>query len=162
MCAGLPGVKTLSVDLRERIVAAYDVGDVTRAEVAQRFRVSEAMVKKLLQQRRRCGDIRPQHHRCGRKPRITPEHRKRLRELVAEKPDRTLAELRSCVGLSCTLPAIHYALAAMDLTYKKRRFMQQSRTGPILPERGVSGGASRAASTRLGSSSSTSQRRKQT
>jgi transposase len=155
-------VKTLSVDLRERIVAAYDAGDVTRAEVAQRFRVSEAMVKKLLQQRRRCGDIRPQHHRCGRKPRITPEHRKRLRELVAEKPDRTLAELRSCVGLSCTLPAIHYALAAMDLTYKKRRFMQRSRTGPILPERGGGGGASRAGSTRHGSSSSTNQRRKQT
>jgi transposase len=158
----VPGVKTLSVDLRERIVAAYDAGDVTRAEVAQRFRVSEAMVKKLLQQRRRCGDIRPQHHRCGRKPRITPEHRKRLRELVAEKPDRTLAELRSCVGLNCTLPAIHYALAAMDLTYKKRLCMQQSRTGPISRGHGASGGANRAALTRPGSSSSTSQRRKQT
>ncbi len=155
-------MKTLSVDLRERIVAAYDAGHVTRAEVAQRFRVSEAMVKKLLQQRRRCGDIRPQHHRCGRKPRITPEHRNRLRELVAEKPDRTLAELRSCVGLNCTLPAIHYALAAMDLTYKKRRFMQQSRTGRTSPERGGSGAASRAASTRHDLSSSTSHRRKRT
>ncbi len=150
------------MDLRERIVAAYDSGDVTRAEVAQRFRVSEGMVKKLLQQRRRCGDIRPQHHRCGRKPRITPEHRERLRQLVNEKPDRTLAELRSCTGLKCTLPAIHYALAAMDLTYKKRLCMQQSRTGRISPERGDFGGGNKAASTPHGSYSSMSLRRKRT
>lgn len=156
------GVKTLSVDLRERIVAAYDAGEVTRAEVAQRFRVSEAMVKKLLQQRRRCGDIRPQHHRCGRKPTITPEHRKRLRELVAEKPDRTLAELRSGVGLSCTLPAIHYALAAMDLTYKKRLCMRPSSTDRTLHERGGSGAGNNAASIPHDSSSSTNRRRRRT
>lgn len=149
-------MKTLSVDLRERVVGAYDAGDVTRADVAQRFRVSEGMVKKLLQQRRRCGDIRPPHHRCGCKPKITIEHRQRLRELVAEKPDRTSAELRSGVGLSCTLPAIHYALAAMDLTYKKRLCMQQSSTGRTLPERG----GSRAVSTRHDLSSSTSPWRK--
>ena len=52
-------MKTISLDLRERILTAYDAGDVTRAEVGQRFRVSEAMVKKLLQQRRRTGEIGP-------------------------------------------------------------------------------------------------------
>jgi hypothetical protein len=32
----------------------------------------------------------------------------------------TLAELREALGLKCTLPAIHYVLVDMGLTYKKR------------------------------------------
>ena len=56
-------MRTLSVDLRERILAAYDQGEATQAEVADRFRVSVGMVKKLVQQRRHTGDIRPRHHR---------------------------------------------------------------------------------------------------
>ena len=154
-------MKTISLDLRERILAAYDGGDTTREAVSRRFRVSEAMVKKLLQQRRRTGEIGPRHYRSGRKPRILPAHRERLRALVLEKPDRTLAELRAALALTCTLPALHYVLAAMDLTYKKRRCMRPSRTGPMSRKRGDAGGATKAASTRQGSSSSTSRRRKQ-
>jgi len=41
-------MRTLSLDLRERIVAAYDGQQGTREEVAQRFGVSVGMVKKLL------------------------------------------------------------------------------------------------------------------
>ena len=50
-------MKTISLDLRERILAAYDADEGTREEVARRFRVSLGMVKKLLQQRRRLGDM---------------------------------------------------------------------------------------------------------
>jgi len=49
--------KTISMDLRERILAAYDEDKGTREDVARRFRVSLGMVKKLLQQRRHTGDI---------------------------------------------------------------------------------------------------------
>jgi len=78
------------------------------------------MVKKLLQQRRRTGDIRPRHRFSGRKPVILNEHRSRMKQLLGKRPDMTLTELRSALGLACTLPAIHYALADMNLTYKKR------------------------------------------
>jgi transposase len=148
-------MKTISLDLRERILTAYDAGKVTRAEVGQRFRVSEAMVKKLLQQRRRTGEIGPRHHRSGRKQRILAEHRERLRALLAQKPDLTLAELRAAAGLSCTLPAIHYVLAAMDLTYRKRRCMRPSKAGRTSSGRGAGGAGSRAGSIRRSSSSST-------
>ena len=123
-------MKTLSLDLRERIVAAYDAGDATREMVAARFRVSLGMVKKLLQQRRRLGQIGPLHHRAGRKPRILATHREQFRRHLAAKPDLTLAELRAATSLDCTLPAIHYVLAKMGLTFKKRRSGPPSRTGP--------------------------------
>ncbi|MFT3990882.1 MAG: helix-turn-helix domain-containing protein [Luteolibacter sp.] len=59
---------TLSMDLRQRILNAYDRGDVTRDEVARRFEVSLGMVKKLLRQCSQLGSIEPLHHRSGRKP----------------------------------------------------------------------------------------------
>lgn len=40
-------MKTLSVDLRERILASYDAREGTREETADRYRVSLGMVKKL-------------------------------------------------------------------------------------------------------------------
>ena len=51
--------KTLSIDIRERILRVYDQGKYTQAEVAERFEVSYRMVKKLIQQRRHVGDIAP-------------------------------------------------------------------------------------------------------
>jgi transposase len=119
-------MKTLSVDLRERIVAAYDRGDSTRAQIAARYDVSEGMVKKLLQQRRRTGDIAPRHRFSGAKPKITPTHQQRLRQLVREDPDMTLEELRDALGVACTPQAVHYVLQKIGLPLKKRRFGQPS------------------------------------
>jgi transposase len=153
-------MKTISLDLRERIVAAYDAGKVTREEVAARFRVSVGMVKKLLQQRRRTGKIGPRHHLSGRKPRILPVHRERLRQALAAKPDLTLAEMRQQLALECSLPAIHYVLAAMGLTYKKRRSMPLNRSARTSRERDDGGDGNKVGSIRPGWSSSTNRRRK--
>ena len=122
-------MRTLSLDLRERILTSYDRKEGTRLDTAWRYRVSLGMVKKLLQQRRRTGDIRPRHRYSGRKPLILPEHEQRMRALLVRKPDLTLKELRQAVALNCTLPAIHYALARLGLTYKKRHSTPVSRTG---------------------------------
>jgi len=40
--------RTISLDLRERILEAYGEGETTRNQVAYRFRVFLGMVKKLL------------------------------------------------------------------------------------------------------------------
>lgn len=156
------GVKTLSLDLRERILAAYDQEAGNRAEVAQRFRVSLGMVKKLLQQRRRTGHIGPRHHHSGRKPMILARHQVHLRELLTHKPDLTLPELRTATGLACSLPAIHYALQKLELTYKKRRSTPVSKPGRTSPAPGGCGGGGKWASTPRGWSSSTSRVRKPT
>jgi transposase len=54
----------------------------------------------------------------------------------------TLKELREALGLDCSLPAIHYALSDMGLTYKKRHSEPVNRTGPISGKRARGGGAS--------------------
>lgn len=103
-------------------MAAYDRGDVTRLQVAQRYDVSESMVKKLLKQRVKTGDIAARHFNSGRKPTIAPVHERQLRRLVKEHPDLTLEELRDALELDVTPQAIYYALERMQLPLKKRRF----------------------------------------
>ncbi len=78
------------------------------------------MVKKLLYQRKQLGDIASLDHLSGRKPKITAEHKERLKEFLLEKSDLTLEELKEKLGLDCTIQAIHYVLEGMGMSYKKR------------------------------------------
>lgn len=150
--------KSISLDLRERIVEAYERKEGTREEVAKRFKVSLGLVKKLLQQQSRTGDLRPRYRFCGRKARLMPEHGAALKALIAREPDVTLAEMKARLGLDCTVAAIHQLLAKLGLTYKKRRSMRLGRAAPISHKRS----GAKTGSTRLGWSSSTSRPPKRT
>jgi transposase len=138
-------MRTLSLDLRERILTSYDRQEGTRLAIAARYRVSLGMVKKLLQQRRHTGDIRARHYRSGRKPKLLAAHEEQLQTLLGRKPDLTLRELRQTLGLNCTLPAIHYVLQRLGLTYKKRHSTPVNKTARISFERAAGGSASRPA-----------------
>lgn len=141
-------MRTTSLDLRERILAAYDNEEGSRSDIAHRFRVSLGMVKKLLQQRRRTGDIAPRHRYSGRKPMIVASHRSQLRALLGRKNDLTLKELRVAAGLRCSLQALNVVLGKMGLTYKKRHSAPASKTVQTSPGRVDSGASGRRASTR--------------
>lgn len=120
-------MSTLSLDLRRRILDSYDAGEGTRQDIADRYRVSLGMVKKLLSQRKRTGDIAPRHGHSGRKPYFTPEHRLRMQALIDRQPDATLEEIQEELSLDCTLPAIHYVLKDMGMSFKKNASRQRAR-----------------------------------
>jgi transposase len=73
--------------------------------------------------------------------------------LLNKKPDLTLKELRAATGLNCTLPALHYVLVKLGLTYKKRRSAPANKTDPTSGGRGKRGGERQPALIRRGSSS---------
>ena len=139
---------TISLDLRQRILNAYDREEGTRADLAKRFSVSLGLVAKLLHQRRKTGDIAPRHRFSGRKPKLLAPHRRQLRALLAKKPDLTLQELRGALGVECTIQAIHYVLAELGLTYKKRHSARASKTAPTSSVPAERGGGAKAGSTR--------------
>ena len=78
------------MDLRERVMAAYDAGRQTK-EIAKTFDVSPAWARRLKQHRRERGHIKPRTGGRKQTPKVDPV---RLHELVNEKPDATLMELR--------------------------------------------------------------------
>lgn len=155
-------MKTLSLDIRKRILDCYDMRKYTRDEIARRFCVSLGMVKKLVRQRKTTGEIGDLYHRAGRKPTITESHRREMAEAIRERPDMTLAELRERVGLGCSVVAIHYALDAMGMTYKKRRSGPASRTGRTSAKPGSCGPGRPGPGRRDALFSSTSQARRRT
>jgi transposase len=120
-------MKTLSLDLRERILASYDAGKGTRQEVADRYDVSLGMVKKLLFRRKQAGEIGSWYTHCGRKPYFTEDLREQIKELIRKQKDITLEEIRETLKLNCSLPAIHYVLRDLNLTFKKNAARQRAR-----------------------------------
>ena len=123
-------MKPTSIDLRERIVAAYDAGEGSRQQVADRFKVSLGLVKKLLAQRRNLGTIEPQYQNVSRKPAFDGENLKQLDKFLQKHADATLIEIQEhfsgCV--SCSLQAIANAIKRLGWRYKKKRYVQVSKT----------------------------------
>ena len=146
-----------SMDLRQRVLADCDAGVKTKP-VAEKYGVSRTWVRWLKQRRREPGNIAPGHS-PGRPRKID---RAKLQQLVAADPDATLVELRDRLGVACAPTAIWMALAALKITFKKKRCGRPSKTGPMSRRsvrRGASGNSS---STPRGSSSSTKRGRPRT
>lgn len=110
---------TYSMDLRERVMRACAEGKGTREEIAQRFQVSTAWIRRLHQRRRENGSIEPLPHGGGHPPAYDEKEMKKLRRLVKETPDATLEELREKMGKAVSLMAVHRSLKRLKLHYKK-------------------------------------------
>lgn len=125
-------MEALSLDLRERVLAACDGGDLTRQEVAEEFAVSRSFVQKLLRRRADGRPLAPRRRSGGAAPALGGRDLDRLRELVREKPDRTLAELRDALreagGPAVSAATVCRALKKLGLPLKKRRSTPASGT----------------------------------
>ncbi len=119
-------MQAYSLDLRERVVSAYENGVETILEVAERFEVSDSFIKKLLRRRRTTGEIAPLGHRGGQPKRLSQEHRKWLLRTVLAEPDITLGELSERLlsehRLSASAATLSRELRALNLRRKKSRW----------------------------------------
>ena len=149
-------MQAYSMDLRKRVLSDCDAGLKTKA-VATKYQVSESWVRRLKQRRRETGEIAPRQRSAYRRPIID---RAKLAELIQQKPDYTLAELRDRLGVKCSLVAIWLAIKQLKITYKKRRSAPASKNAPMSPKNGRNGGRSKSASIRRNSSLSTKRGRK--
>ena len=124
-----------SQDLRDRILAAYDRGMMTRA-IAELFAVSPAWARRVKQRRRESGQTSP---RPMGGVRIVKVDMTRLRELVEQQADATTRELHHRLGCDCSESAVGMALRRLGLSFKKRRSTPPSRTGPMSPSTDYAG-----------------------
>jgi transposase len=119
----------ISMDLRVRLFQARQEGETT-AEVAERFAVSPAFVRRLLQHHRETGSIAPSAARRGPKPLLAAEE-PRLRQLHSQQPDLTPAEIRTRLGLNVSALTVWRMLRRLGLTFKKSRPAPRSRVDPM-------------------------------
>jgi len=123
-------MKALSMDLRERILAAVQEGKESMPKIAARFSVSHKMVQKLKYQWRDLGTLEPQTHKVGRKRLLTDKQCERLGKLISENPSLTLEQLRSKARLDCSLKTIWVELRRQGHSFKKSRSMPANRNEP--------------------------------
>ena len=110
-------MEAYSKEFRRDVLRACDSGKGTR-EVALQFKVSESWVRRIKQQRRETGKVAPATTRN-----TTPKwvkHADKIREAVAEKPDRTLDELVERLGYAVPRSTLDRALKVLKLTFKKK------------------------------------------
>lgn len=117
-------MEAYSQDLRQRIVQACDEALETRQEIADRFEVSTAFIRRLLQRRRETGSIAARPRRGGCAPALRHKHLDRLRQRIRDRPDATLAELCHWMaehkGPSVSVPTLCRSLRKLGLVRKKK------------------------------------------
>jgi transposase len=124
-----------SVDLRERVLFAYEHGEGSQVAIARRFRVCPATVCNWIRQARQEGRRCPKPHR-GPASRLESYDLALLRGLVAETNDAYLDQyverLFAPTGKRVSRPVMRRTLQRLKLTVKKRRSGRPSRSGPRL------------------------------
>jgi len=123
-------MRAYSNDLRERIVAAVERGDYPLRQLALLFSVSLSFLVRLLQRKRRTGAVHPAPHAGGPTPKLDAAAQARLRALVRDQPDATLAELRDRLGVACSVMTVARALKRDRITRKKKTEHADERDSP--------------------------------
>lgn len=116
--------KPYPVELRQRVVGAYEDGEGTYEEVAVVYRLGRATVDRWLSRLRATGSLAAIGHRGGRQPRVDETGQHSLRAWLKESPDLTLHELMAkyleAVGVTVSKSAMSRTLQHLGLTRKKR------------------------------------------
>jgi transposase len=120
-------MEAYSLDLRKRVLARCDAGHGTK-QVARKFDVSPAWVRRLKQRRRERNTIAPVARRMPDQHKLKEDDRRELRQLVDQNPDATLVELRKMLGGKASVVTVWRALRDLRLSLKKRASVPRSRT----------------------------------
>ncbi|WLA40841.1 IS630 family transposase [Bradyrhizobium elkanii] len=114
--------RALSVDLRQRVVAAID-GGLSCRQAAERFGVSAASAIRWRSRLKEVGDIVPKRQGGDRKSQRIEAHSQLILDAVTAKPDITLAELRELLkrrGISAGIASLWRFFQRRKITLKKK------------------------------------------
>lgn len=117
-------MKAYSMDLRKRVMAAYDCGQYTLKQVADQFQVTTRWIQQLRQRRKLEGCIAAHPQNQGRKPAFRGTDLLQLNDFVKKYPDATLEEMKEHFSgkVNCSIVAIHQTLKRLGWRYKKKRY----------------------------------------
>jgi len=126
-----------SKDLRSKVIEAYQSGEGTQAEIAERFKLCLLTVKRYWKRYQETGAIEAkQDIKTGRRPSVFgAAAEQRLLDIVEKHPDATLEEL--CViynkkkGIKSVIPVVmHRTLKRLCVKRKKKSHYAQEQDRP--------------------------------
>jgi transposase len=119
-------MRPYSLDLRKKIIETYEEDNLSQRELATRFRVALSFIQKLIKQWRETGNLNPKSHGGGQKLKLSSDQIILLGDLVKEKNDATLDELRKQIEEKTRTvvsnSTISRILKRLNLTLKKKHY----------------------------------------
>jgi transposase len=108
-----------SPEIRKIAVKAYLSGKATQQQLADILGFHRTAIVRWVREFRKNGKLEPQVR--GHMPKaFSVEETKRLAEMVKDKPDLTLEEIREAFSKNCSLTAVHKELKRLNFHYKKK------------------------------------------
>jgi transposase len=119
------------IELRERVVAALK--QMSHEKAAEVFSVGSATVYRWSRLQRETGGVEPRPHGGGQVRAFSEQEDELLKQIVAEKADRTIAELTAeiCkqIARKVSTSAVVRSLKRSGLSLKKKSSPRSRRTG---------------------------------
>lgn len=113
----------LSIDLRQRVLAAYQDKEGSMRHLSERFKVSLSFVRDLTRQYRQTGTVAPKPHGGGAIAKLGVAQLPIVRALVEDQPDALLEELcerfAEKTGVMVSISTMHRAVHRLKLSVKK-------------------------------------------
>jgi transposase len=121
-------MKAYSIDLRQKVVDAYEQQEGSQRELAERFKVSPNFVRLLLKRHQTEGTIEPKPHTGGFESKLA-HHLDLVQQLVEQDNDATLeelcAQLEQQAQIRVSPSTLCRTLQQLNLT-RKKNFTRQS------------------------------------
>lgn len=121
-------MKAYSVELREKIVQAYENKEGSQRQLASRFKVSLSFIERLLKRYREQQTLSPSPHAGGFTSKLAA-YSSAIAEIVEVDNDATLDELCQKLdakyNVQVSSSTMCRILQKFNLTRKKNRFMQR-------------------------------------
>ena len=114
---------SLSIDLRQRILAAYHAKEGSQRQLAERFKVSLSFIRDLRRHHRETGSVQPKPHAGGAVAKLGKEQLPIVEALVKAQPDALLTELcerfAGQTGVEVSVSTMQRAVCQLKLSVKK-------------------------------------------
>ena len=125
---GVKSIMGYSMDFRRAVAASYDeCGSST--QVAEEYGCCESWVRRLMQRQRETGSLEPVQRKTPDQRTYDDADEQRIRELIREKPDATLAEVAALIAKPVHVCTVSRTLDRLGLPRKKSPRTPRNKTG---------------------------------
>ncbi len=113
-------------EARELLVRGYEKTHDAEG-IAQAYSVSVRTVYRIVKEKRETGSAALRTSQRGRKPILTEVDKRKIRQILEEKPDSGINEIREELKLSASYSTVERAIKAMGYTLKKKSLYASER-----------------------------------
>ncbi|WP_103670933.1 IS630 transposase-related protein [Pseudanabaena sp. BC1403] len=113
-----------SLDLRQKILSAWENKENTQRDLAKRFKVSLSFVRDLLRRYRETNEIAAKPQGGDRRSKIKGKNEELLKTIIKEQNDIYLREIKETLqdtkGMQVSVSSLSRTLKRLDLGRKKK------------------------------------------